>query len=215
LSPLTQSFKKSGVTDMSDKRGMGIFTSYETAETALIQLESTGFMMDRVSLIGRDLNKKVEVTGAKTSENLTGLNDTAGTIDAGETAKNGAIAGTAFGGVTGLLVGLGALAIPGVGPVMLAGAAATALATAASGSAIGAAAGSLAGGLVGLNIPEDSANIYSDRVAQGDYFVMIEGSDAELNRAEEIFKRAGIHEWSTHNFGGRQATPITTQYLEH
>ena len=201
---------------MSDKRGMGIFTSYETAETALIQLESTGFMMDRVSLIGRDLNKKVEVTGAKTSENLADLTDrAAGHNEATETAKNGAIAGTAFGGVTGLLVGLGALAIPGVGPVMLAGAAATALATAASGSAIGAAAGSLAGGLVGLNIPEENANMYSDRVAQGDYFVMIEGSDAELNRAEEIFKKSGIHEWSTHNFADRQATPVNTQYLEH
>jgi hypothetical protein len=204
---------------MSVKRGMGIFTSYEAAETALIQLESTNFQMDRVSLIGRDLDRKVEVTGAKTSENLTDLTDgAAGRNDAVETAKNGAIAGTAFGGATGLLVGLGALAIPGIGPVMLAGAAATALATAASGGAIGAAAGSLAGGLVGLNIPQERADVYSNRVAQGDYLVMVEGSNTELDRAESIFTHAGIHEWSTHNLGNhpdRQATPVQTQYLEH
>jgi hypothetical protein len=50
-------------------------------------------------------------------------------------AKTGAIAGSAAGGIAGLLVGLGAIAIPGIGPIMLAGAAATAISTTISGSA--------------------------------------------------------------------------------
>jgi hypothetical protein len=204
---------------MSNKRGIGIFSSYQTAETALIKLESTGFAMNRVSLIGRDLDRQVEVTGAKTSDTLVDVsNEETRNQTAAETAKNGALAGTAFGGVTGLLVGLGALAIPGVGPVMLAGAAATALATAASGSAIGAAAGSLAGGLVGLNVPEERASVYSDRVAQGDYMVMVEGTEADLAKAEAIFTKAGIQEWSNQdiaNHHDRNASPVTTQYLEH
>lgn len=204
---------------MSNKRGMGIFSTYETAQTALIQLESTGFVMNRVSLVGRDLDRRTEVTGAKTGDSLTDIrNEEARHQDAAETAKKGAIAGTTVGGVTGLLVGLGALAIPGIGPVMLAGAAATALATAASGGAIGAAAGSLAGGLVGLNVPEERANVYSDRVAQGNYLVMVEGSDTDLTQAESILTRYGINDWSTHdipNHPDRTATPVTTQYLEH
>ncbi len=204
---------------MLNKRGIGIFSTYKEAENALIQLESTGFVMDRVSVIGRDMDRQVEVTGAKTSETLTDLGDDEDRKrKAAETAKNGAIAGTTFGGVTGLLVGLGALAIPGVGPVMLAGAAATALATTATGSAIGAAAGSLAGGLVGLNIPQERADIYSDRVGQGNYLVMVEGSDAEIDRATAIFSTRGIQEWSIYDLPtdtARIASPVTTQYLEH
>jgi hypothetical protein len=205
---------------MLHRQAIGMFSDYQTAENALIQLESTGFVMERVSVVGRDMNRRVEVTGAKTSDSLPDIgNEEARHDEAAETAKNGAIAGTTFGGVTGLLVGLGALAIPGVGPVMLAGAAATALATAATGSAIGAAAGSLAGGLVGLNIPEERANIYSDRVSQGDYLVMVEGSDAEIAQAESVFTQCGISDWSVYdsaaNRPDRTATTVQTQYLEH
>jgi hypothetical protein len=205
---------------MLQKRAMGIFSDYQTTENALIQLESTGFVMERVSVVGRDMDRRVEVTGAKTSDSLSDIGSEAARHDeAAETAKNGAIAGTTFGGVTGLLVGLGALAIPGVGPVMLAGAAATALATAATGGAIGAAAGSLAGGLVGLNVPQERANVYSDRVSQGNYLVIVEGSDADIAQAESIFKQQGIDDWSTQDgvtsHPDRTATPVQTQYLEH
>jgi len=77
------------------------------------------------------------------------------------------VTGGTVGGLTGLLVRLGTLAIPGVGPIMLAGATATAIATAAAGGAIGAATGGILGGLVGLGIPEDRAKVYNDSVLQG------------------------------------------------
>jgi hypothetical protein len=204
---------------MLEKRAIGRFADYQTAESALTELKASGFMMDRVSLIGRDVDRQTETTGAKTSENLTDVGTTHAHDDrAAETAKNGALAGTAFGGVTGLLVGLGALAIPGVGPVMLAGAAATALATAASGGAIGAAAGSLAGGLVGLGIPDERANSYGDRVAAGDYLVIVEGTDAEIDRAAAIFTKLGIQDWYISDLSladARVPSPVTTKYLEH
>jgi hypothetical protein len=204
---------------MLQQRAFGSFTDYQTAESALIELKASGFMMDRVSLIGRDVDRQSEVSGANTSQTITDLGNTHDRDDrAGETAKNGAIAGTAFGSVTGLLVGLGALAIPGVGPVMLAGAAATALATAASGGAIGAAAGSLVGGLVGLGIPDDLASGYSDRVAAGNYLVIVEGSAAEIDRAAGIFTQRGIHDWYVTELPtdpNHLASPVQTQYLEH
>jgi hypothetical protein len=204
---------------MIHKRAIGSFANYQTAESALIELESSSFMMDRVSLIGRNIDRQTEVTGVNTSENLTELGNTHDHDErAGETAKNGAIAGTAFGGVTGLLVGLGALAIPGVGPVMLAGAAATALATAASGGAIGAAAGSLVGGLVGLGIPDERASVYGDRVAAGNYLVIVEGSAAEIDRAAGIFTHRGIQDWYVTDLPtdpDHLASPVKTQYLEH
>lgn len=114
---------------------------------------------------------------------------------ANDGAKAGAATGAAAGGLGGLLVGLGALAIPGIGPVIAGGAAATAIATALTGGAIGAAAGGLTGALVGLGIPENQAKVYNDRLNRGDYLVMIDGTEDEVRRAETILKRRGIQEW--------------------
>jgi hypothetical protein len=183
------------------QRAICTFSSYEAAELALHELKDSGFLMDRVAVVGRNIYHHTEFTGAGTSNRLADV----GNLDtkenkAGGTAIDGAIAGSTIGGFAGLLVGLGALAIPGIGPVMLAGAAATAIATAVSGGVIGAAAGSLAGGLVGLGIPEDRAKIYSDRVAQGDYLVMVEGAEADIALAESVFKNHDIHEWHVYEF---------------
>jgi hypothetical protein len=198
---------------MSTQRAIGVFSSYETAETALRELKSRGFMMDRVSVVGHDINRQVETTGANTNSRLMDSSKmNSHDNEAEETAQKGAVAGATVGGLTGLLVGLGAITIPGVGPVMLAGAAATAIATAISGSAIGAAAGSLAGGLVGLQIPEDRAHLYSERVAQGDYLVMVEGSAADIDMAQSVLTKHNIHEWYIYDLRSN-STPIITTSL--
>lgn len=201
---------------MLKQRAVGTFSSYDKAETALKELRQSGFAMDAVSVVGRDLDRHGEVAGANSTHRLADLHDDDN--EAAETAKKGAVAGTTVGGVTGLLVGLGALAIPGIGPVMLAGAAATAIATALSGGAIGAAAGSLAGALVGMNIPEDRARNYGQRVEDGDYLVMVEGSVSQIAAAEAIFNKYGIHDWFAYDIpdnSAHAATPVQTNYLEH
>jgi hypothetical protein len=96
-------------------------------------------------------------------------------------------------------VGLGALAIPGIGPVMLAGATATTIATTLSGGAIGAAAGSLVGALVGLGIPEERARVYNERVSRGEYLVIVDGTDDEIRRAEAILNHRGIQEFGVYD----------------
>ncbi len=201
---------------MLKQRAVGTFSSYDKTETALKELRDSGFAMDAVSVVGRDMDRHSEVAGANTTHRLADLHDDDN--EAAETAKKGAVAGTTVGGLTGLLVGLGALAIPGVGPVMLAGAAATAIATAVSGGAIGAAAGSLAGALVGMNIPEDRARNYGQQVEDGDYLVMVEGSVSQIAAAEAIFNKYGIHDWFAYDIpdnSANAATPVTTNYLEH
>ena len=146
------------------KRAVGTFSSYEAAETALHELRDSGFSMNDVSVVGRDIDRHVDVAGANAGDRISDVSTRAAhDTEAGKGAKTGALTGGALGGLTGLLVGLGALAIPGIGPVMLGGAAATALATTISGGAIGAAAGTLVGGLVGLGIPEDRAKVLSVR----------------------------------------------------
>jgi hypothetical protein len=128
------------------KRAVGVFPSYQEAEDALLVLRSEGFAMNQVSVIAKDSDRMQSNTQVGDVK----VHDLADTTHVDEGAKTGAATGGAVGGLTGLLVGLGTLAIPGIGPVMLAGAAATALATTVAGSAIGAAAGGLAGALIGF-----------------------------------------------------------------
>ena len=178
------------------KRAVGTFSSHQTAEVALRELRDSGFPMDRVSVVGKDADRNDVMAGADMSDRVsTKTEQVSRETQADEGVKTGALAGGALGGLTGLLVGLGAVAIPGVGPVMLGGALATALATTISGGAIGAAAGGLGGGLIGLGIPEDRAKGYSDRVSRGEYLVMVEGSDAEIDRAASILSHRGIQDW--------------------
>lgn len=192
------------------KRAVGTFSTYQDAEVALRELRDSGFSMDRVSVVGRDIDRHSDVSGADASSNLKDVGRrTANETEADEGLKKGAVAGGTLGGLTGLLVGLGALAIPGVGPVMLGGAAATALATAISGGAIGAAAGSLVGGLVGMGIPEDRAKVYGDRVSRGEYLVMVDGSDDEISRAEAILSHRGIQDWGIYDSGSSDRTATT------
>ncbi len=169
------------------RRAIGVFSRREDAEVALGELQAAGFSMNQVSLIAKDSRTDIEDRhhghGNKADVGL----------------KSGAITGGTLGGLTGLLVGLGALAIPGVGPVILAGEVATTLATALAGGVIGAAAGSIVGGLAGLGIPEEQARVYNDRFSRGHYLVMVEGTDAELDRAQAILRRRGIEDFTIYD----------------
>ncbi len=174
-----------------DKRAVGVFSSRGDAEHALNELRDSGFAMDKVSVIAKEADRNDQLAGANMSDRVGNKAD--------EGAAAGAVTGSVVGGLGGLLVGLGALAIPGIGPVMLAGATATALATTVTGAGIGAAAGSLIGALVGLGIPQERARVYNDRVSRGEYLVVVDGTDADISRAEAILSRRGIQEWGIYN----------------
>jgi hypothetical protein len=180
------------------KRAIGTFPTRREAEQVLNELQDSGFPMDRVSVIAKGSDHDNEIAGADLSDRVGNKAD--------EGAKKGAVSGGAVGGLTGLLVGLGVLAIPGVGPVMLAGAAATALATTLSGTAIGAVTGGLIGGLIGLGIPEEDARFYNDRFSRGDYLLIVEGTNEEIDRAGTILNRHGVSDWRTYDLDATQST---------
>jgi len=127
--------------------------------------------------------------------------DKAGTRDfaheqhtkAPEGAATGAGTGGVVGGVLGWLVGIGSLAIPGVGPFIAAGPIMAALA----GAGVGAAVGGLSGALIGMGIPEYEAKRYEGKIKEGNILISVhsENSD-ERDRAKEIFERAGAHDIS-------------------
>jgi hypothetical protein len=110
-------------------------------------------------------------------------------------APEGAVAGVGAGGVVGgtlgLLAGIGALAIPGVGPLIAAGP----LLAALSGAAAGATVGGVTGALVGMGIPEIEAKRYEGKVKGGNILISVHTNTAEAQtRIEKLFKANQAHD---------------------
>ncbi len=96
-----------------------------------------------------------------------------------EGTATGAASGGVVGGVLGLLAGIGALAIPGVGPFIAAGPIMAAL----GGAAVGATTGGLIGGLIGLGIPEVEAKHYEQRLRSGGYLISVHTRTDEASKS--------------------------------
>jgi hypothetical protein len=143
-----------------------VFYEPEAAANAMAALQEAGFAGNDVSMLTPE---KEHDKGHKAREG----------------AVRGAVAGGLFGGLAGWLVGLGSLAIPGVGPFIAAGA----LATALGGAAIGAGLGAVAGALVGMGVPEDEAKYYEQEVRNGRSLVAVGGKRTE--EADGIMHRFG------------------------
>jgi len=113
-------------------------------------------------------------------------------------APEGLAAGVSTGGILagtlGWLVGIGALAIPGVGPFLAAGPIMAAL----SAAAVGAALGGITGALIGLGIPEYEARRYEGKIKEGNILISVHPDNAaQTDRAREIFERCGAHDISS------------------
>ena len=108
-----------------------------------------------------------------------------------EGTTTGVAAGGTIGGTLGLLAGIGALAIPGVGPFIAAGPIMGALA----GIGVGGAVGGLVGALVGMGIPEYEAKRYEGRIKTGGVLLSVHcDTSDEIRRAKEILKRSGAED---------------------
>jgi len=182
-------------------RAIGVFSRRQDTEAALSELRNSGLSMDQISILARDSGRGTGVAGVDIHQRPGNKAD--------DGAKAGAATGAAVGGLGGLLVGLGALTIPGIGPVIAGGVVATAIATTLTGGAIGAATGGIVGALVGLGIPEKRARVYNERFNRGEDLIIIDGNEADIHRAESILKRHHIHEWERFEASKVQMQPST------
>jgi hypothetical protein len=111
-----------------------------------------------------------------------------------EGAATGAGSGAVIGGTLGWLVGIGALAIPGLGPFIAAGPIVAALAGAGAGGAVG----GITGALVGMGIPEYEAKRYEGRVKQGNILLSVHCDDSKwTKKAKEILEQTGAEDVSS------------------
>ena len=156
---------------------VGVFDGPNHAEQALNELKDSGFAPEQVSVVARDTRETRDVVEKSGMEGA----ETTG-------AGTGALLGGVAGGLLGWLTGIGALAIPGLGPIVAAGA----LATTLGGAAAGAVAGGLIGALVGAGVPEEDARGYEEKVRQGSILLTVDADGAkQAGQAREIFGRRG------------------------
>src|SRR6202012_2669533 len=153
----------------------GIFATAVEAERGVDTLIAAGFP-------GADISGLVPDTRA--AQDFGPQKDT----KAPEGTTAGVTAGGILGGALGVLAGMGALAIPGVGPLIAAGPIMAGLA----GLGVGGAVGGLVGALVGMGIPEYEAKRYEGRVKDGGILVSVHcDTSEEITRAKDVLKQAG------------------------
>ena len=156
----------------------GIYATVGQAERAVDALVADNFSNSDVSVLMPDSQSTKDFAHEKNTK-------------APEGTTTGVAAGGTIGGTLGLLAGIGALAIPGVGPFIAAGPIMGALA----GAGVGGAVGGLVGALVGMGIPEYEAKRYEGRVKDGGVLLSVHcDTSAEIARAKEVLKRTGAED---------------------
>ena len=161
----------------------GIFKDRMTLDRAVDALKMGGFSHSDISVLMQDSNSTRQFAHEKQTK-------------APEGATTGAGTGAVIGGTLGWLVGIGALAIPGVGPFIAAGPIMAALA----GAGVGGAVGGISGALIGLGIPEYEAKRYEGFVKNGGILLSVHSDSSEwTTKAKEILKNSGAQDISSSN----------------
>ncbi len=165
-----------------DKTVIGVFASRDQAEKAVDKLRSAGYDRE-ISILAKDARLAKNKGATDHDENSVMFGN-------GGPVTTGAVTGGVLGGLAGLALGAGALAIPGLGAVIAAGPIAGLLS--------GAATGGIAGGLVDWGIPKDRGEYYSDEVKEGNIVATVRTTDDKIDRAAAILKEQGARDVEIH-----------------
>ncbi|TYP53265.1 general stress protein [Thermosediminibacter litoriperuensis] len=158
------------------KTVIGVFENREQAEKAVNEMRDSGFDTNEISIVAKG--------GQRGERN--GDNGAMGM----DTVADGTTTGGVLGGLAGLAVGAGALAIPGLGPIIAAGPIAGLLS--------GAATGGIAGGLIDWGIPEERGRYYEEEVKRGKILAAVRTHDQKVERAADVMRRNGARDVETH-----------------
>ncbi|OFZ29837.1 MAG: DUF3341 domain-containing protein [Bdellovibrionales bacterium RIFCSPHIGHO2_01_FULL_40_29] len=158
----------------------GIYKNRTSIENAVDQLKYSGFRNSDISVLMPDKESTQDFIHEKHTK-------------APEGAAAGAGTGAVLGGTLGWLVGAGALAIPGIGPLVAAGPIVASIA----GAGVGGAVGGVSGALVGMGIPEFEAKRYEGTVKEGGILLSVHCDDNEWTRkAKELLETSGAKDVS-------------------
>src|SRR6476660_5994616 len=177
----------------------GIYSTVGQAEQAVDALMMANFSNSDVSVLLPDNESTREFAHEKNTK-------------APEGATTGVAAGGVLGGTLGLLAGIGALAIPGLGPFIAAGPIMGALAGAGAGGAVG----GLIGALVGMGIPEYEAKRYEGHVKDGGVLLSVHCDDSDwVGKAKRILEQTGAHDVSSAGEKAVSTHGVETETAKH
>jgi hypothetical protein len=156
----------------------GIYSTRELVEGAVDALREAGFRNTDISVLFPENVGTKDFAHEKATK-------------APEGATAGAGTGAVVGGALGWLAGIGALAIPGVGPLVAAGPIMAALA----GVGVGGTIGGIAGSLIGMGMPEYEAKRYEGRIREGGILLSVHSDNSDWTRkAKNILERTGAQD---------------------
>ncbi|MBV8069989.1 MAG: DUF3341 domain-containing protein [Acidobacteriaceae bacterium] len=159
----------------------GIYRTRADAENGVDQLLASGFRNEDISVLLQDNTGTKDFAHEKHTK-------------APEGTTTGAVTGGVVGGTLGLLAGIGALAIPGVGPFIAAGPIMGTLAGLGSGGVVG----GIIGALVGMGIPEFEAKRYEGRIKEGGILLSVHCDNSDwVSKAKDLLKRTGADDVSS------------------
>lgn len=194
-------------------RAIGAFVKHKDIQLALRGLKDAGFPLNKLSVIAQDAREENNIAGVNFKEHIDNK------VDGGTVVE-----------LTEMLLDLGILVIPGVGPIMLAGnigsimlagAEAKAIANPFSRGTITTTTRGLTAALIALGIPDDKAKIYSDLVNKGYYLLIVNGEDRNfaitsrkplLVIAEMICRNHGVKNWDVYNISAANSTSLNKRY---
>jgi Heat induced stress protein YflT domain len=159
---------------------VAVYDTPDQATKAIERLVNAGFPANRVSIIGQSLQSEVQLNGF---------------VSTGDIAKTGAAAGAWVGGLFGLLTGVAALFIPGVGPVLAIGP----LASTVVGATEGAVGAGVLGAILGYFVSKKHIPKYTQYLTAGKSLVVVHGTPDDVRRAQEIMQQAGGTDATQHN----------------
>lgn len=150
---------------------VGMFENSTDVDRAVNDLTRQGFSRNQIGVVAR--REVLKETG----------------LDLTRTTEVGAIAGATAGGVGGLLLGLGVIAIPGIGPIVAVGEFLTWVGAMMLGAAVGAVGGGLVGALAGFGLPRHRAEYYVEGLKKGNILLTIQSAPETAQEAANIMRR--------------------------
>ena len=156
---------------------IGVFDTRDRCEQAVRTLRARGFRDNEISVLARGEQKRGAAGGG-------------GDFEAGADVGEGVTWGGTLGGLAGLLAGIGALTIPGIGPVVAAGPLAATLG--------GAVTGGVAGGLLDLGVPEDRGRAFEQDLKAGKMLAVVQTDAGRLEEASQVLRDNGANRVEAH-----------------
>jgi uncharacterized membrane protein len=163
---------------------VAVFHTHQKAEEAIRELQKSGFDIKKLSIIGKDYH---------TEEHVVGYYNT------GDRMKSWGANGAFWGALWGMLFGSAFFAIPGLGPVLVAGPLVGLIIASLEGAAVVGGIGVLGGALASIGVPENSVVNYIAEIKTGKFLLIVHGTGDEVERAKQMIEKSPTTKMSVYS----------------